>query len=449
MKRAQGSSSCTPSYGGRGSVSKTVDGRTGRTVFRGEWRDEAGRRRRRVLAADRRVAEQMLDRIVAERDRRLAAGLVSGAAVLDVPDLLRRYVEDRSATWRPSTARTATAVSKLLAKEFAAVRCDALTAPRMYDRVARRRREGVAHRTINQEVGLLRAALRWAVRRQLLAADPLVSFQRLPEGAAYEKRPRREFSEDEARRFLAAASALDVERKAFHAAERTIRHGTKGRPFAASERPLRIPQSPMWRTLLFTGVRWGELTATTWSDVELDAKLLRLRATTTKTKRARTIPLVDDVVLALRGLQAKTREALGRAPESADFVFLTPMGEPWSGVRNNAQRAFHEVLHRAGIEKRDVHGRSATIHGLRHTFVTMLARARVPLIEAQHLAGHSDPRLTAARYTHLHAEDLRSAVDKLPRFDGGGGATERRSGYSAAASRWPAMGRASPDRRAM
>jgi integrase len=418
-------------------------------VFRGEWRDENGCRHRRVLASDRRVAEQMLDRIIAERDRRVAAGVVAGSEDLAVPELLLRYVEDRSATWRPSTARSAAAVTKRLAKEFADVRCDALTAPQMYERAARRRRDGAAHRTINLEVGILRAALRWAVRRQLLAFDPLVSFQRLPEGPAHEKRPRREFSEDEARRFLAAAAALDAERASFHAAERTIRHGTKGRPFAASVRPLRVPQAAMWRTLLCTGIRWGEMAAVTWSDVELEAKLLRLRAATTKTKRARSIPLVDDVVAALRELQVRTRAALGRELEPADFVFLTPMGEPWAGVHNNAQRAFHEVLRRAGIVKRDVHGRSATIHGLRHTFVTMLARARVPLIEAQHLAGHSDPRLTAARYTHLHAEDLRSAVDKLPRFDGGAGATERREGYSAAASRWPAASRTGTDLRAM
>jgi len=47
----------------------------------------------------------------------------------------------------------------------------------------------------------------------------------------------------------------------------------------------------------------------------------------------------------------------------------------------------------------------------------MLARAGVPLIEAQKLLGHSDPKLTAALYTHLHAEDLRGAVNRLPTFE--------------------------------
>ncbi len=54
------------------------------------------------------------------------------------------------------------------------------------------------------------------------------------------------------------------------------------------------------------------------------------------------------------------------------------------------------------------------LHSLRHTFATLLARAGVPLSKTQELLGHSDPKLTAAFYTHLRAEDLRDAVEQMP-----------------------------------
>ena len=42
------------------------------------------------------------------------------------------------------------------------------------------------------------------------------------------------------------------------------------------------------------------------------------------------------------------------------------------------------------------------------------ARAGVPLVQAQRLLGHSDPRLTSEIYVHLEADDMRAAVESLP-----------------------------------
>ncbi len=43
-----------------------------------------------------------------------------------------------------------------------------------------------------------------------------------------------------------------------------------------------------------------------------------------------------------------------------------------------------------------------------------MARNGVPLVQAQRILGHSDPKLTAQAYTSLDAEDLREAVNALP-----------------------------------
>ncbi len=58
-------------------------------------------------------------------------------------------------------------------------------------------------------------------------------------------------------------------------------------------------------------------------------------------------------------------------------------------------------------------GQRIDIHSLRHSFASALGRAGVGLIQAQKLLGHSDPKLTAAIYTHLGVEDLRAAVERM------------------------------------
>ena len=45
---------------------------------------------------------------------------------------------------------------------------------------------------------------------------------------------------------------------------------------------------------LYTGMRRNELFTLEWSDVDLEAGLIHLRAKNTKTKRARTLPLSED-----------------------------------------------------------------------------------------------------------------------------------------------------------
>lgn len=104
----------------------------------------------------------------------------------------------------------------------------------------------------------------------------------------------------------------------------------------------------------------------------------------------------------------------GRLPSAGEFIFLTPKGIPWVENRRNALKRLEVILARAGIPKVDERGEKIDIHALRHTFASRLARNGVGLSQAQKLLGHSDPKLTAAIYTHLDTEDLRAAVESLP-----------------------------------
>lgn len=68
----------------------------------------------------------------------------------------------------------------------------------------------------------------------------------------------------------------------------------------------------------------------------------------------------------------------------------------------------------AKIDPVDAEGRIVDFHAQRTTFITDLARAGVSPATAQKLARHSDINLTLGTYTCLEAQDLMTALQKLP-----------------------------------
>ena len=256
--------------------------------------------------------------------------------------------------------------------------------------------------------------LRWAVRSRLIGFNPLECVTPLPMGRAYEKRPRRALTAEEAAALLGKAEEYDASLAAYRAAEQTIAGGTKGAAFAGADRRPHVPQAPLFRAFLFTGARFGELTRATWGDLDAPAALLTLRASTTKSRKQRTIPLRAEVLSDLDRLRHVHGLLRERPPTEAEPIFLSPKGLPWGGNASNALHLLEDILKAAGIPKRDAHGRSVCLHALRHSTASLMARAGVPLLQAQHLLGHSDPKLTAAIYTHLSGNDLRGAVEAMP-----------------------------------
>lgn len=91
-------------------------------------------------------------------------------------------------------------------------------------------------------------------------------------------------------------------------------------------------------------------------------------------------------------------------------------------VPDGLVRIFDRDLAAAGIAKKDADDRTVDVHGLRHTFATMLSQAGVRPRTAQELMRHSDIRLTMTTYTHLGLVDTAGAVESLPSL---GAATSR------------------------
>ena len=75
---------------------------------------------------------------------------------------------------------------------------------------------------------------------------------------------------------------------------------------------------------------------------------------------------------------------------------------------------FRIDLQAAGVAYMDDAGRVADLHSLRHTYITRLACAGVPVKIAQELARHSTITLTMDRYAHVGLADKARALDALP-----------------------------------
>ncbi|MEO0631025.1 MAG: site-specific integrase, partial [Planctomycetota bacterium] len=254
-----------------------------------------------------------------------------------------------------------------------------------------------ANRTANLIGTTVAACLNWAVDAGLIASSPIGKLKKLPETRDHQRCRRRALSDTEIGRFL-TASRLDDD---VAAANPAYTHSP------------RIPQTPLWVALLDTGARYGELRQLTWGDVSFKEGLLTLRAESTKSRRARAIPMTAALAQELQGLRVAQQRRRQRLPTASEPVFLSPRGEPWRRYTTNPMRIFVRVLDAAEIPRMDALGEKLDIHALRHSFASRLARNGVALTQAQRLLGHSDPKLTAAVYTHLDAEDLRSAITQI------------------------------------
>lgn len=376
----------------------------GRLAKRGrQWvvhySDASGQRCQKALGADKRTAERLKGELIRRRDMQLEGlGAFEGQSMLLV-EVAEIYLEDLRV--RVSVAHFRN-VSQRLSRTLLELHDQRVRDLRTVVAIRLRNEAlsaGASNRTANLVTESLKAMLNWALDAGLIAQNPITRLKKLPEGRDHQRYRRRSLTDEEIHRFLDASREDD------------LRSGG----LAQCKGLKRIPQTPVWQAALDTGARWGELRTLTWGDIDVGKRVLVLRAENTKSKRMRAIPVTRVLMEALHELRVAQQGVLHRIPTINDLVFLAPAGKAWAVHTTNAMRIFDRVLNRAGIERLDTLGQKLDIHALRHTFASRLARADVSLMHAQRLLGHSDPKLTAAIYTHLDVDDLRGAVEALDR----------------------------------
>lgn len=121
----------------------------------------------------------------------------------------------------------------------------------------------------------------------------------------------------------------------------------------------------------------------------------------TKSGKPRTLPLAERSVIALGTLM----DHLVLDKDTGDWRFF--------GFQENTASVMfrqlkQDVTNETGFDLSDV-----TLHTIRHTTLTRLARGGMDLARLQQWAGHSDPKITAERYLHLIPSDLVGGLDIL------------------------------------
>jgi integrase len=210
----------------------------------------------------------------------------------------------------------------------------------------------------------------------------------------------------------------------------------------------------MYKALVLTGLRKGELASLTVGQLVLDATppFLVLDAADEKNREGSTIPLRADLAADLREWLAEKARAFqepageaqtvrfdpqavqGRERDQADSggsggqtcqqttsVHGLPADIPVFTVPAGLVRILDRDLKAAGIPKRDERGRTVDVHAMRHTFGTLLSKGGVAPRTAQAAMRHATIDLTMNVYTDPKLLDVAGAVEALPSLPLGAG----------------------------
>jgi integrase len=141
---------------------------------------------------------------------------------------------------------------------------------------------------------------------------------------------------------------------------------------------------PLVTFLYYCGVRVGEATQIEWSQVDLQAALIRLEGEQTKTSEARVVPLPDVLV-----------DTLKRVKKKEGLVFSNRnLREEWTVATKAAEMP------------------GLLVHDLRRSAIRNLIAAGVPEKVAMSISGHKTWAVFD-RYTIVDTADVANAMSKL------------------------------------
>ena len=303
-------------------------------------------------------------------------------------------------------------------------------------------------RTRNLYRGAMVTFCNWCVETGRLVSNPFAKVPKADERTDV-RRQRRALTEVELGRLLGVARARPL------AEALTVRQGKRKGKLCAKVRDevraqlerLGRERALIYKTLVLTGLRKGELASLTAGQLFLDADppCVVLDAADEKNREGSTIPLRSDLaadprewlVEKARALQEAVRQAptvridpevqmanednrrdsggfQGQSCQEVTAVHSLPADTLLFRVPAGLVRILDRDLMAAGIPKTDERGRTVDVHAMRTTFGTMLSRGGVAPRTAQAAMRHSTINLTMGVYTDPRLLDVAGAVEALP-----------------------------------
>jgi len=143
--------------------------------------------------------------------------------------------------------------------------------------------------------------------------------------------------------------------------------------------------------LLSTGCRLNEALSAKWADADIENRVLVIRASTSKSRKVRSIPLNESALDVLASLHTES--------EFEHLFVNRKTGKPYVAIA----KVWHRLREKAGLPH-------LRLHDLRHLFASFLVNNGRTLLEVQQVLGHADPRVTL-RYSHLSSKTLQEAAN--------------------------------------
>jgi len=308
-----------------------------------------GKRRRKVCGKSKADADRML--------RQLRTQIDAGEYVdpVGVPTFARfaEIFAERHGRHKVSYQKNAY-VTRGLVEFFGATKLSRITSGHVEDYRTARLSGERGKVTVNREIEVLRTMLAKAVKWGFLAKNPADKVEDYDE----DNKRERFLSNDEVRRLLRATKQ--------------------------SRSPLLRPAVYL---ALETGMRKAELLGLRWDDVQFEAGKILVRET--KSGEPRHVPMSRRARWALSKMAARN--------PLATFVFESEAADGTKAPALDVKTAWRKALLRARIE--DFH-----FHDLRHTMASHFAMKGGNLYALAKILGHSNPKITIDRYSHLSPE---------------------------------------------
>ncbi|OKI45492.1 tyrosine-type recombinase/integrase [Micromonospora sp. CB01531] len=165
-------------------------------------------------------------------------------------------------------------------------------------------------------------------------------------------------------------------------------------------------------TKLATGLRWGEVAALTAGSVRAHLGTVEVRQVLRKVNRQWVVEPKPKTKKGYRSVPVHPlvmEMVKRRAAAGTKFLFVAPRGNHW---RYEDFYDWRWVKIRSLAESRGLRGH-ITMHGLRHSLLTLLAAEGLELAGLTHLAGHAQVATTMDGYVHnttAHHEPVRRIV---------------------------------------
>ncbi len=349
---------------------------------------EARTRHTKTVTCGKKEAKKLYEAFKAElQDTAPSSGITIG-------ELLDGHLAYTKTLGRKATTmRGYTIAVNRFSSRFKSIKADKCTPHHIEKEIALMQNKSLSAKTIKNTIGLLSASYEHAIRTQMIDTNPC-RYITLPKE---EPKEMRILHHDEIQPFLYAIADVDLNEKV------------------------------AYELALFMGLRRSEILGLKEDDVDIVNGMLYIHNTRhrvygedivqdTKTKRStRVLAMPEIVALDVARLLEVHRQF---KYESTDYLVQDGFGN----ILN--PQALASRLHRLEVKKGLP---NVTLHGLRHTYASLLHSQGIDMARISAELGHSNLTTTANIYTHIFesasqsSRGIASAIDdvvtKTPRID--------------------------------